>query len=107
FPSVVLGALAVARWDLRIPLRVFLALAAVAVTVLVAATQIPDDDLPAVRTLVGIALYPVVLWPMLLAARLSLVRTAPLSSRIDRARARRSPAAPATNRRGSTSGDPR
>jgi hypothetical protein len=86
FPSVVLGALAVARWDLRIPLRVFFGLAAVAVTVLVALTQIPDDDLPALRTVVGIVLYPVVLWPMLLAARLSLIRTEPLGVRGDRKR---------------------
>jgi hypothetical protein len=106
FPSVVLGALAVARWDLRIPLRVFLALAAVAVTVLVAVTQIPDDDLPAVRTVVGIVLYPVLLWPMLLAARLSLIRTAPLASRSDRAHSRQSPASPTTNRSGSTPGSP-
>jgi hypothetical protein len=78
FPSVLLGALAVARWDLRIPLRAFFALVAIAVTVLVAVTQIPDSDLPTARMVAGIALYPVLLWPMLLAARLSLIRTAPL-----------------------------
>ncbi len=81
FPSVFLGALAVSRWDLRLPLRVFFALAAIAVTALVAFTQIPDEDLPTIRTVVGIALYPVLLWPMLLAARLSLIRTAPLEVR--------------------------
>ena len=76
-PSVVLGALAVSRWDLRIPLRVVLGALAVAATVVVAATQIPADDLSGVRTVAGIALYPVLLWPMLLAARLSLIRTVP------------------------------
>ena len=80
FPSVLLGALAVARWDLRVPLRVLLALVAIAVTVLVAFTQIPDGDLSAVRTAVGIALYPALLWPMLLAARLSVIRTPPPSN---------------------------
>ena len=83
FPSVVLGALAVARWDLRIPLRAVFALVAVAVTVIVACTQIPADDLSAVRTVVGMVLYPVLLWPMLLAARLSLIRTAPLEADSD------------------------
>ena len=101
-PSVVLGALAVARWDLRIPLRVLFGLAAVAVTVLVALTQIPDDDLSAVRTVVGIVLYPLLLWPMLLAARLSLIRTAPLDIRSDRRRFRQSPAPPPSNLSGST-----
>jgi hypothetical protein len=81
FPSVFLGALAVARWDLRLPLRVFFGVVAVVVTGFVALTQIPDGDLPVVRTMVGIALYPVLLWPMLLAARISLIRTAPLEVR--------------------------
>jgi hypothetical protein len=80
FPSVILGALAVARWDQRIPLRALFALVAVVVTVIVAFTQIPADDLSAVRTVAGIVLYPVLLWPMLLAARVSLIRTAPLET---------------------------
>ena len=102
FPSVVLGALAVARWDLRLPLRAFFALGAVAVTVLVALSQIPDDDLSAARTVVGIALYPVLLWPMLLAARISLIRTAPLDNRTDRDRSRRSPMPASSHLPGST-----
>ena len=77
FPSVIFGALAVARWDLRIPLRIFFGCVAIAATVFVALTQIPDGDLSAARTAIGIGLYPVLLWPMLLAARLSLIRTAP------------------------------
>ena len=80
FPSVLFGALAVARWDLRIPLRIFFACVAIAVTALVAFTQIPDGDLSASRTAIGIALYPALLWPMLLAARLSLIRAAPLDA---------------------------
>jgi hypothetical protein len=101
FPSVLLGALAVARWDLRLPLRIFLALCASGVTVLVALTQIPDGDLPTVRTVIGIALYPVLLWSMLLAARISLIRTAPLDVRTDRAHSRHAPAPPTHNECGS------
>ncbi len=83
FPSVVLGAIAVARWDLRIRLRAFFALVAVVVTVIVAFSEIPADDLSVARTVVGIVLYPLLLWPMLLAARLSLIRTAPLETGSD------------------------
>lgn len=71
-PTVVFGGLAVARWDFRVPLR--LALATIAVVVAVATmTTIPGDGLAPWRAALGIALYPAVLWPLLLAARLPLL----------------------------------
>jgi hypothetical protein len=81
FPSVIFGALAVARWDLRIPLRVLLASLAIVATVFVAVTQIPDYGLSDARAVIGVLLYPVLLWPMLLAARLPLVRVVPIPTK--------------------------
>jgi len=77
-PTVLFGGLAVARWDLQMPLRLVLAAAAVLVAA-ATMTTIPGDGLATWRAALGIALYPAVIWPLLLAARLPLLplRTAP------------------------------
>lgn len=76
-PTVVFGGLAVARWDLRVPLRVVLAVVAVVAAVFTM-TTIPADGLAAWRAALGIAFYPVLVWPLLLAARLALLPLRPV-----------------------------
>src|SRR5205085_5644615 len=69
FPSAVAGGLALAhpRWPLVV--RIGLALVA-ALGAFLAMSTIPADGLPAARAMLGILLYPVVLWPLVLAVRM-------------------------------------
>lgn len=71
FPSVLFGGLALAhpRWPLLI--RAALALVACAAA-MVALSTIPADGLHVARAVLGIVLYPVLLWPLILAARIPL-----------------------------------
>jgi hypothetical protein len=74
FPSVLFGAVAVARWDLRVPLRLLLASIAVVVMLVVSFTQIVDGELATGRAVAGVLFYPVLLWSLVLAARVPLIR---------------------------------
>lgn len=76
-PTVLCGGLAVARSEWRVPLRLVLAALGVAAGVGVMAT-IPGDGLAAWRAALGIAVYPAVVWPLLLAARLALLPARPV-----------------------------
>ncbi len=71
FPSVLAGGLALAhpRWPrvLRLALAVLAAGAALATI-----GTIPGGGLHPVRATIGIVLYPVLLWPLILAARIPL-----------------------------------